>query len=78
MKAKSKNKNTAHTELATIRIAINEALHKCLVSATPNVCAMGSTKEGYRELESRILRLCLSKGITPSTAIAELEVELSE
>lgn len=63
--------------LKQLRLAINTALHDCLRSATPNVCAMAETKEGYHTLELQILELCITKSITPATAIVTIESEMS-
>lgn len=58
-------------------LEINKALHNCLRSATPNVCAKAETKEGYLEIEAELVHLCLTKALTPKQAIALLESELS-
>lgn len=60
-----------------LKLEINNALKECLRSATPFVCALAETKEGYLEVETELITLCLTKAITPKQAIALLESELS-
>lgn len=69
----SKKSATEFTQ--KIRLAINTALHNCLRSATPNVCALAETKEGYEQLEKQIIQLCVQQGITPAQAIPLIESE---
>ena len=62
-------------KLDNLRIAINQALKNCLRDATPYVCSMAETKQGYETLETQILNLCINKTITPSEAITLIESE---
>lgn len=63
------------TNTDKLRLAINQALHNCLRTATPTVCSMAETKQGYEELERQIMTMCLRDTITPAAAIALLESE---
>lgn len=63
------------SKIDKLRKAINDALKNCLRSATPNVCALAETKEGYEILEAQIINLCIKKTITPSEAITLIESE---
>lgn len=60
-----------------LQLEINKALKECLRSATPNVCALAETEEGYMQVETDLITMCLTKAITPKQAIALLESELS-
>lgn len=58
-----------------LRLAINKALHNCLRSATPHVCALAETKAGYEQLEQQLIHICLKQKLTPRQAIAFYESE---
>lgn len=66
--------NTA-TQLNTLRQAINKALSNCLRTATPYVCSMAETEQGYITIEKQIIELCLAKQIAPTQAILLIESE---
>lgn len=63
------------TNTDKLRIEVNKALQSCLRSATPTICSMAETKEGYEQIEAQIISYCLKKQVTPKQAIAELESE---
>lgn len=61
--------------LDTIRVEINKALANCLRDATPYVCGLAETQDGYLQLENQIIRLMLNRSITPEEAIQIIETE---
>ncbi len=73
------SKGESHSPIDKLRVAVNEALHKCLFDATPNICEHAAqSASGYLLVESMVLKICLRDGITPSQAIPLLESELSQ
>jgi hypothetical protein len=60
--------------LTKLRTAINTSLSNCLRSATPNVCGLAETANGYIQVESMIVRLCMEKGITNSLPLTQAEI----
>lgn len=63
--------------LYRLRKAINEALKKCRRDATPFICSMVETKEGYDIIESQILSICLNNNMQIFNAITLIECENS-
>ena len=59
------------------RLEINKQLMNCSSAATPIICKKIQSPEGYREIESRIINLSIKEGLTPASAIAFLESELT-
>ena len=57
---------------------IMEELANCIPAATPMVCEAIQTVEGYQQVLSQIVILCLDNQITPRQALPELESLLSE
>jgi 16S rRNA U1498 N3-methylase RsmE len=65
------------SKINQLRKAINDAIKQCLRTATPYVCSLAETKDGYEQLEAQIINLCINKTITPSEAITLIESENS-
>lgn len=68
---------TEENKLNILRTAVNRALNDCSSTATPNLCDMIRTKEGYANAEDMIITSCLQNKTTPYMAIPEIETELA-
>jgi hypothetical protein len=66
-----------HTISQALRQAIHEQLQQCSPATTPALYARIQTTAGYRELEAQIIAVMIAQQITPATALALLESELS-
>ena len=57
-----------------LRLEIQTQLNtRCNADATPHICTMIQTDEGYRKVEVDIINLVVTTGITPAAAIAQIE-----
>lgn len=74
IKSSSLNGSASLTE--QLRLEIKRSLDKCHKEILPNVCKRLQTIEGYRAIEARIIELVIKEQITPSAAIAHIELEL--
>ncbi len=59
-----------------LRLEIKRHLDKCNHRVLPGVCKAISTTEGYQRIEQRIIQMLIKEQITPSAAIAQIEMEL--
>ncbi|MCR9171909.1 MAG: hypothetical protein NXI10_05425 [bacterium] len=58
-----------------LRLEIKRHLDKCDSVRLPKVCRLIQTEEGYQKVEQRIISMVIHEQITPSAAIAQIEVE---
>lgn len=56
-----------------LRVAINNSLANCLRSATPNVCELAETKDGYQQVERMIISTMADRKVSPDEAIIIIE-----
>lgn len=56
-----------------LRIEIKLQLSKCDGLATPNICQAIQTKAGYLRIELQIIEKVIQDGITPASAIGQIE-----
>ena len=68
---------TQVSQLNKLREYINKALNDCMPTATPNLCEMIQTEDGYANAEDMILTYCITNKATPYMAIPEIETELA-
>ncbi len=59
-----------------VRVEIKKHLAKCDASATPQICEMLKTPEGYRKIESMIIFMLIYGQTSIGAAIAQLEMEM--
>jgi hypothetical protein len=59
-----------------VRVEIKKHLAKCDASATPKICELIKTPEGYRKVESMVIFLLIYGQTGIGAAIAQVEMEM--
>jgi hypothetical protein len=62
-------------KLKELKQLIHSHLESCDKILTPTICEMKDSKEGKSELEEKVLKRILERGITVGQAINEIERE---
>lgn len=64
-----------NTQLKELKQLIHAHLNECDFILTPTICEMKDTDKGKAELEEKILKRILERGITVGQAVNEIERE---
>lgn len=59
-----------------LRRQIREQLSRCRQGETPNLCREAGTTEGYRKVEALAIGIVAREGVSVTTALANIEMEL--
>ena len=59
-----------------LRLEIKRHLDKCTSEACPTIYKLVRIREGYTQIEERIIRMVIRDQITPGAAISQIEAEL--
>jgi hypothetical protein len=60
-----------------LRTEIQAQLKRVTTLNAPNVWKLIQTESGYRDMETRIIRMVATEGLTPSACIPHIENELT-